>query len=137
MLLHNGNLFTAFRRCVNRATEIIGLLKKLGNDNYDPTEWRLFIDSCKSSLKCVLLHNGNFLFSAIPIGHSVSLKENCGDIKRVIEFKYDKHKWIICVYLRMVCFLLAQHRDTQNIPVIYVCGTHGLESVIGLKGNGL
>ena len=26
---------------------------------YDPTERRLFIDSCKPSLKCVLLHNGN------------------------------------------------------------------------------
>ena len=44
---------------------------------YDPNEWRLFIDSLKKSLGCVLLHNGN-LFGAIPIGHSVYLK-NTGE----------------------------------------------------------
>ena len=27
--------------------DILSLLKNVGNDNYDPTEWRLFIDSCK------------------------------------------------------------------------------------------
>ncbi|KAI6649576.1 hypothetical protein LOD99_6742 [Oopsacas minuta] len=36
---------------------------------YVPNDWRLFIDSSKQSLKCVLLHNGN-KFSSIPIGHS-------------------------------------------------------------------
>ena len=36
-----------------------GVLKKLGVTQYDPNNWRLFIDSCKRSLKCVLLHNGN------------------------------------------------------------------------------
>ena len=38
---------------------ISGLLLQLGISVYNPTEWRLFIDSSKRSLKCVLLHNGN------------------------------------------------------------------------------
>ncbi|KAK3796603.1 hypothetical protein RRG08_057851 [Elysia crispata] len=47
----------------------------MGAPRYDPTDWRLFIDSSKRSLKCVLLHIGN-IFGALPIGHSVLLKEN-------------------------------------------------------------
>ena len=70
----------------------------------------MFIDICKRRLKCVLFHNGN-LSSVIPIEHCVSLKEDYGDIKGVIELlKYNEHKWIIFVDLKMVCFLLGQQR---------------------------
>ena len=34
--------------------DISGLLNELGVPHYDPTEWRLFLDSSKRSLKCVL-----------------------------------------------------------------------------------
>ena len=51
--------------------DINGLMKSLNLD-HDPTEWRLFIDSSKLSLKAVLLHNGNRLAS-IPIGHEGDL----------------------------------------------------------------
>ena len=53
---------------------IPGLLAKLGVNDYNPEEWRLFIDSSKYSLKVVLLHNGNVLGS-IPVAHSTKLKE--------------------------------------------------------------
>ena len=42
--------------------------------SHTPSEWRLFIDSTKRSLKCVLLHNGNKLAS-VPIRHSIQIKE--------------------------------------------------------------
>ena len=42
--------------------------------SYTPSEWRLFIDSSKKSLKCVQFHNGNKLPS-IPIGHLIEMKE--------------------------------------------------------------
>ena len=51
----------------------------------DSTEWRLFIDSSKRSLKYVLLHIGN-IFGAIPIGHSVHLKEIYEHIKQYLIF---------------------------------------------------
>jgi hypothetical protein len=34
--------------------DIGNLLKKIGLSEYNPSEWRLFIDSSKRSLKCVL-----------------------------------------------------------------------------------
>ena len=43
--------------------------------NYDPDDWRLFIDSSKESIKAVLLHNGNILPS-VPVAYSTTLKES-------------------------------------------------------------
>lgn len=41
---------------------------------YDATEWRLFIDSSKESLKAVLLLIGN-MKPSIPFAHAVELKK--------------------------------------------------------------
>ena len=71
---------------------MVGLLVGMGVPQYDPNEWRLFIDSSKKSLKCVLLHNENF-FGAICFGHSVYLKEKQEQIKLVLDLlKYGDHK---------------------------------------------
>ena len=76
--------------------------------SYDPKEWRLFLDSSKRSLKCVLLHNGN-IYGTIPIGFAVHLKEQYEHIKLVLDLlQYKEHNWVICVDLKMVNFLLGQ-----------------------------
>lgn len=103
---------SGFVYCFN----VHGLIEELGIPSYNATEWRLFIDSSKRSLKCVLLHNGN-AFGAVPIGHSVYLHEEYEDIKRVIDLlQYHMHKWIICVDLKMVCLLLGQQRGYTKYP---------------------
>ena len=53
--------------------DINGLMAAL-TVKHDPDEWRLFIDSSKTSLKAVLLHNGNVL-PTIPVGHAIHMKE--------------------------------------------------------------
>ena len=89
-------------------TNTENVLLCLGVQAYNPTEWRLFLDSSKRSLKCVLLHNTN-TYASIPIGHSTVLKEKHNTIKQVIEhINYSRHKWVICVDLKMVNFLLGQ-----------------------------
>ena len=64
---------------------IPGLLRQLGVALYIPTKWRLFLDSSKQSLKCVLLHNGN-LYGGVPVGHFVHLRETYDDIKAVTTY---------------------------------------------------
>ena len=92
------------------------LLKESGRSNRQSNEWRMFIDSSKQNLKCVLLHNDS-LFGAVSIAHSVCLREENGDEKKLIElFQYDKHNWTICVDLKMVCFLLGQQRGYTKYP---------------------
>ncbi|GBN57674.1 hypothetical protein AVEN_132936-1 [Araneus ventricosus] len=59
-------------------------LKKCFDIEYDPSEWRLFIDSSKTSLKAVLLHSGNS-FSSLPLGHSVHSEENYNDLSMILE----------------------------------------------------
>lgn len=55
-------------------SDVPGLLRAMGVQEYNSNEWRLFIDSSKRSLTCVLMHNGNKLGS-IPIAHSTAVKE--------------------------------------------------------------
>jgi hypothetical protein len=43
-----------------------------GGHQHNPTEWRLFIDSSKVSLKAVLLQNGN-KFPSAPLAHAANM----------------------------------------------------------------
>ena len=77
------------------------LLMELGIDHYDTNSWRLFIDSSKRSLKCVLLHNTNE-YASIPIGHSTTLKVKYEPVKQVLDcLTYYNHNWKICVDLKI------------------------------------
>ena len=104
-------------------TDIEGLLLlAMGLSGYRSNDWRLFIDSSKRSLKCILLHNGN-QYGSIPIGYSVTLKENYENIKVVLErLKYCVHQWLICVDLKMVNFLLRQQGGHTKYPCFYDTG---------------
>ena len=96
--------------------DIPGLLLKLGVNEYKPEEWRLFIDSSKRTLKCVLLHNSN-MYVPIPIGHSTTLKEKYDAIKTVLQhIKYECHQCVICVDLKVVNFLLGQQSGYTKFP---------------------
>ena len=84
--------------------------------SYTPSEWRLFIDSSKRSLKCVLLHNGNKLAS-IPIGHSVQMKETYENMKIILDrIKYAEHDWVICGDLKVLAMLLGQQSGYTKYP---------------------
>ena len=54
--------------------DITSFFEKLGEDHI-ASEWRLFLDSSKRSLKAVLLHNCK-IKPSVPIAHSVHLKES-------------------------------------------------------------
>ena len=74
---------------------------------HDPDEWRMFIDSSKTGLKAVLLHNGNVLPS-IPVGHAVHMKETYGNMKQLLRcIKYQQHQWQLCGDLKVVALLLG------------------------------
>ena len=101
---------------------IQGLLLEMGLPEYNPDEWRLFIDSSKRSLKCVLLHNGN-KFPCVSIGHSGTVKEHYLNVKIVLQkLRYSEHNWTICVDFKMVNFLLRQQGRAQNVLVFSVTG---------------
>ena len=74
---------------------------------HDPGEWRLFIDSSKTSLKAVLLHNGNVLPS-IPVGHAIHMKETYENMKELLRcIKYEQHQWHLSGDLKVVALLLG------------------------------
>ena len=74
---------------------IQSLLSEMGLPEYSPDEWRLFIDSSKRCLKCVLLHNGS-KFACVLIGHSVIVKEHYLNVKMIWQkLRYSKRNWDI------------------------------------------
>ena len=72
---------------------------------YEKTEWRLFIDASISSIKAVLLHNGNS-YPSVPVAYSVSMRENYENIKKILQcIRYDENNWDICADLKVVAIL--------------------------------
>ena len=89
---------------------------KLGLSEHDPSEWRLFIDAAKRSLKGVPLHNEN-VFGPVPVAHSVLLKESYENLKTLpFWVKYQKHDWQVCGNLRILSMLLGQQCGYTKYP---------------------
>ena len=74
---------------------------------YDLSEWRLFTDSSKASLKAVLLHNGNEKPS-IPVAQATGLNETYESMDVLLRLtKYKDHTWNICGDVKIVSLLLV------------------------------
>ena len=64
----------------------------------------------------MLLHNGN-KFACVPIGHSVIVKEQYLNVKKVLQkLHYSEHNWAICVDFKMVIFFVRQQRGYTKNP---------------------
>jgi hypothetical protein len=86
--------------------DINGLMEELGYEHH-PEDWRLFIDSGKESLKCVLLHNGNEKPS-VPLAHASRMKETYESMDCLLTLiKYKEFNWNICGDLKVVALLLG------------------------------
>ena len=83
----------------------------------------------------MLLHNdAKHTYGAVPIGHSTKLKEDYESIKAVLEMmKYGDHKWVVCVDIKMVNFLLGQQSGFTKFPCFSVTGIVGTEVITGPK----
>ena len=87
-------------------SDIFGVFNEIGID-YNPADWRLFIDSSVKSLKAVLLHNRNE-FASISVGHSVHMKEEYENVKTLLNMmKYTSHNWELCGDFKMFRSVLA------------------------------
>ena len=88
-------------------SDIFEIFNEIGID-YNPSDWRLFIDSSVKSLKSVLFHNGN-KFPSIPFGHSVHMKEEYENIKALLDMiNYTNHNWELCGDFKVLALLLGQ-----------------------------
>ena len=83
---------------------ICGVMDVLDHE-HKTTEWRLFIDSSKTSLKAVLLHNGN-KFPSVPLAYATNMKETYENLKILLEkIQYFKYCWTICCELKVIALL--------------------------------
>jgi len=86
--------------------DVCSVMEVLGHE-YNPDQWRLFVDSSKVSLKVVLLHNRN-KFPSVPLPHAANMKESYESMKLLLgKIKYDEFKWKLCGDLKVVALLLG------------------------------
>jgi len=87
-------------------SDVNTLFNSLGQEN-KPGEWRLFMDSSKTSLKAVLLHNGNH-YPSIPIAYAAQMKETYENMKFLLTMiQYEKYSWYICADLKVIAIVLG------------------------------
>lgn len=100
---------TSFFTVVNSicvCIDVDGLMEAIGFV-HKVSEWRLFVDSSNTSLKAVLLHNGNEKPS-IPIAHAVGMKETYQSMKMILDaVNYKKYEWKIVPDLKVIALLLG------------------------------
>ena len=95
--------------------DVRGLFDSIGIP-YDPSNWRLFIDSSSKSLKAVLLHNGN-IYPSIPLAHSVHLRETYDNVKTLLNaLKYDQNNWEVIGDFKMIAFLMGMQGGFTKYP---------------------
>lgn len=94
---------------------IVGLMNEM-SIQYNPADWRIFIDSSKESLKAVLLFYDNSK-NPIPIAYGVNMKESYDSIKCILDVvKYEEHKWRVCCDLKVVAFLSGMQSGYVKYP---------------------
>jgi hypothetical protein len=104
-------------------------MEVLGHD-YNPDQWRLFIDSSKVKLNVVLLHNGN-RFPTVLLGHAASMKECFERIKLLLlNNNFNEFKWQVCGDLKLWHCYLESNSVTQNTAVFCASGTAGTRRII-------
>ena len=102
-------------------TDIQGLFQEIGIA-YSASDWRLFMDSSKRSLKAVLLQNGN-VYPSIPIAQSVQMKNDRESVKILLDLiQYNDYNWDVCEDFKMIAFFGDCMEVIQSILVFFVCG---------------
>jgi hypothetical protein len=83
---------------------------------YDASEWKLFIDSFKTSLKGVLLQNGG-KYASFPVENSSHLMETYENLEILLnKMKCKEHGWLICGHFQVLCMLLGQQPGFTKFP---------------------
>lgn len=97
--------------CSNVAQLLCELDFPISAENY-----RIFIDSGKSSLKAVLLHNGNQIPS-IPIGYSLTETETYSCFKNLLQLiSYENFQWKICADFKVIGLLMGLQSGYTKHP---------------------
>jgi len=108
--------------------DVCSVMEVLGHE-FNPDQWRLFIDSSKVSLKVVLLHNRN-KFPSVHLAHAANMKESYERTKLLLgKIKYDEFKWKMCGGRKWWHCYSECNSGTQNAAVSCVSGTTGTRRI--------
>ena len=80
--------------------DVCSIMEVLGHE-YNPYQWRLFIDSSIAILKLVLFHSRN-RFLSVPLAYAASVKQSYESMKLLLgKTKYDEFSGSYVVISRL------------------------------------
>jgi len=116
--------------------DVCSVMEVLGHE-FNPDQWRLFIESSKVGFKVVLLHNGN-KFPSVPLAHAANMKGSYDSMKLLLgKIKCDEFKWKYVVISRLWHCYSESNSVTQNTAVSCVSGAAGTRRITMEKNCGL
>lgn len=120
MQFFTNNLENSFVHC----NDVDGLMSEMAIA-YKPEEWRLFIDSSKSSLKAVLLFTDNTK-PPVPVAYGIEMKETYETMQLIINsVQYNNHNWRLCCDLKVVALVTGMQRGwTKHACFLCNWNTH-------------
>lgn len=90
---------------------------------FDPSVWRLFIDGSKTSIKAVLLYNGNTKPS-IPVAYAVGLKEEFDTLEQILRLiQYYRFNFKIIADYKVIALLMGL-QSGYTAHSCYLCLWH-------------
>lgn len=117
--LENGVFITAARRRSDHLAACFGMrnnichcwdishLFEVMNQPFEKDEWRLFIDGSKTSIKAVLLHNGN-VKPSIPVAFATGMKEEFDVMRDILNFiQYERNQFKIVADFKVIALLMG------------------------------
>lgn len=99
--------------------DIPGLINEMGICNYNPSLWRLFIDSSTRSLKVVLLFE-NSSVKPVPLMYALGMHESYDTMKLILErISYDEHNWRVNCDFKVLSLLAGMQTGYTKYMCIF------------------
>lgn len=96
-------------------TDISNLFVQMGQP-FNPDDWRLFIDGSKTSIKAVLLHNGN-VKPSIPVGFATGMREDYEVVKDMMNLiQYNRFDFKVVADFKMIAILMGLQGGNTSYP---------------------
>lgn len=100
-------------------TDVEGLFEIFGVQ-HNIEDWRLFIDGSTTSLKAMLLHNGN-IYPSIPMAYSRRLPEKYENMVEILKLiKYQQYRWKVIADFKLINILTGLGPAQSKFPC-YLC----------------
>lgn len=100
--------------------DVAGLMNEM-NIPHNPPDWRLFVDSNKTSLKAVLLYKDKSV-QPVPLAYNTEKHETYSNLKVLLDYiQYEKFQWRVCADMKVVATIMGLPPSGWPRNMCFIC----------------